>query len=699
VSGHQFLLELLCEEIPANALPGMRRQLREAFEVALREAGCEGTTSRALSTVRRVAVHVGGLPERQPDRDDERLGPPEKAAFDGNGAPTQAALGFARGQGVDVGELRIVEGPKGRVVAVHKRVPGRPLVEILAELVPAILGRLHFPKTMRWGAGEHAFVRPVHNVVALFGSDALNQVVEVRMFGVGAGSGTFGHRVTSPGPIDLRGAAGFEEYRQRLAAAGVVVDQEERAASLERRAAELAAEVGCTVRPDPELVAEHVELVEYPGALRGAIAARYLELPEEVVATTLRHHQKCLVLEKEGTVAPYFIAVCDRPDDPEGHVVIGNEWVAGARLADAEFFFGQDRKKPLLEHAGGLDRVTFHARLGSYGAKTASSRELAIHIAERAGLAPTKGAVQRAADLAKADLVTAMVGEFPELQGVMGGIYARLDGEADEVWQAISDQYTPAGLEGRLPRGPAGAILGVADRLDTLAHLFAVGEVPTGSKDPFALRRAALAAVRICAEAPLSVDLRDAVSYPFRIARSGSGVAPEDHHDALLSFLRERVRYYLTTVEGVSGDAADAVLGARWGVVPDDVARARAVEAVRLDEVFTDLATAFKRVRNIVAKAEPGAFDDTALAEPAERELLAALQVVDEVVGGSTAGGDYVAALRALSSLAPPLDRFFTDVLVMDEDPGLRAARIGLLRQLEALFLRVADVSLLSAAG
>lgn len=697
MSAHQFLFELLCEEIPANALPRMREQLVEGFGGGLAEAGFVGCTVRALSTVRRVAVHVSGLPVGQPDRSEEVTGPPAKAAFSGDGSPMPAAVGFAKAQGVSVDELRVVKGPKGDVVAVTRQVPGQPSQALLATMTRTVIGSLHFPKSMRWGDGAFLFVRPLHNLVALFGGDSLDEIVPLDLFAVGSGSSTTGHRVASPGRIDLRGTRGYDDYLARLEAAGVIVDHEERRRRLASTAAALAGEVGCQVRPDDALLDELAELVEYPGMIRGEVAGRFMTLPEEVLVTTLRHHQKCLVLSRDDGVAPYLLAVCDRPDDPEGHVRRGCEWVAGARLTDAEFFFTQDRKHSLASRRAQLERVVFHQKLGSFGEKSTLVGALAARLAANAELEVNAADLARAAELAKVDLVTAMVGEFPELQGVVGGLYAAADGESEAVSQAIADQYRPAGLDGPVPRGLVGALLGIADRLDTLAALFAVGEVPTGSKDPFALRRAALSVVRICAEFPLPVDLSRGVEEALE-GRSalvrGDGAAALA---ALRDFVAERERFVLTSLLGVRADVADAVLGASSGVVPEDAARARALAAMREQPVFEALAVAFKRVRNMVAKGGEGRFDAKALSEPAETALAGAVLAVEKRVTASLAESDHGAALVALAALAAPLDVFFTDVMVLCDDEKLRAARLGLLARVETLFLRLADVSRLAA--
>jgi glycyl-tRNA synthetase beta chain len=697
VSAGEFLLEVLCEEIPANALPSIRRQLAEAFAAELAGAGYQGFAVRTLSTVRRIVVHVTGLPAMQADREEDVLGPPVRAAFSGDGEPTPAALGFAKGLGIAVDALRVVHGAKGDVVAGTRQLPGRPSSELLGEICERVIPELHFPKAMRWGSGEHTFVRPVHRIAALFGEGTLAEKVPVSLFGVNANCSTVGHRVVSPGRIDLKGARGFAAYAKMLLGAGVTLDPDERRRAIEGQAGALAAEVGCEVRPDPDLVAEMAELVECPGLLRGEIAPKFLELPEEVLVTTLRHHQKCLVLSHEDRVAPYFLAVCDRPDDPEGHVARGNEWVAGARLADAAFFFAQDRRAPFASRGDALAKVVFHQKLGTFAEKSSLVEALAVSLAAQAGLGLAPEAIARACALLKLDLTTSVVGEFPELQGVMGGIYARLEGEPEEIWHAVADQYVPVGLDGPLPRGALAAVVGVADRLDTLAGLFGAGEVPTGSKDPFALRRAALAAVRIAAEVPLRCDLQEA-AHRALVLRKATVVGEIDAAMAgVRAFLEERVRYYLTTVAGVRAEVADAVMAARWGVVPDDIARARALEAVRGEEVFGPLAVAFKRVRNMVSKSGEGRFVGQLLREPAEKGLVTAVSKAEKEVEKSVKRGDYEAGLRALATLAAPLDTFFTDVLVICDDENLRAARLALLARVEKVFLRLADVSRLSA--
>jgi glycyl-tRNA synthetase beta chain len=688
-----FLLELRTEEIPANALAPARQQLESLCASSLTEAGYEGFEVLSLSTIRRLVLLVRGLAQRQPDRSEELVGPPRQVAFAADGTPTKAAEGFARKAGVPVEGLELRQTDKGEYLAATVRHEGKPTVEILATMVPALVRGLRFPKMMRWGLGANLFVRPVHGVVALLDTE----VVPFEVFGIASGRRTVGHRVHAPAPFDLEAADGYvEAMRERR----VVVDPEERRTKLDETARALAAEVGAVVHRDDALMAEHVELVELPALVRGAIAERFLELPREVVITTLRHHQKCLVLEgSSGKLAPYFLAVIDRADDPEGLIGQGNEWVIGARLADAGFFFAEDRKRPLAELVPRLDRVEYHRQLGSLRAKALRVGALATELATALGEDADQARLAAAAELVKADLTTFMVGEFPELQGIMGGHYLRLEEADEELWTAARDHYQPQGFDGELPGSRLGRLIGVADRLETLGGLFAVGEIPSGSRDPFGLRRAAQGVVRIVAESGWDVNLEPLITSAVTRAASDAQVDAGSAAQALVSFMVDRVRRYLCDLIGVSGDTAEAVIAAGWQSLPAAVARARALEAVRASSAFRSLALAFKRVRNITEGQPDAAVDPSLFAQPEEGELHREALAFHDLLERVMAGRELDKAFAGMAPLAGVLDRFFVEVLVMTDDEQVRSNRIALLKALGRDFLTLADLSKLHVEG
>jgi glycyl-tRNA synthetase beta chain len=688
-----FLLEIRTEEIPAAALPGARTQLHEVLTARLGEAGFADATVTVYSTSRRLAVQVANLPDRQPDRTEEMTGPPVRVAVAEDGKPTPAGEGFARKVGLPFAEIRRVETDKGEYLAATVVHEGRATAEILAELVPSVVATLRFPKMMRWGDGSLQFVRPVHGVVALLDGD----VVPVELFGIPSDRATVGHRVHSPGEVELEHAS---DYVAALAERSVVVDPAVRRRDLEALADALAKDAGARVHPDAELMAQHVELVEWPGLLAGSFNEAFLELPPEVVVTTLRYHQKCLVLEDaEGVLQPAFLAVADRRDDPEGLIRQGNEWVIGARLADAGFFFAEDRKLTMAEHASGLGRLEFHRVLGSLGDKATRVGELAATIADLVNAEVNRDVLRAAAPLAKTDLLTGMVGEFPELQGIMGGHYLRLESASRDLWTAVRDHYQPVGFDGAVPESEIGRLLGVADRLDTVAGLFAVGERPSGSKDPFGLRRAAQGAVKIVVESGWGLDFTAAIAAAVAAVEEFSTGDEVDLAADVTDFLADRVRRWLTDVVGVSGDTADAVMAVGWSDLPNTVARAEALQRVREAASFRSLALAFKRVKNITVD-QPDAEVDTALfAQPEEAELHDATRTFRSALEKLLPERKVDEAFKAMEPLADVLERFFVEVLVMCEDGKLRANRVALLKELGSDFSELADLSRLQVEG
>jgi glycyl-tRNA synthetase beta chain len=683
----EYLLEVRSEEIPARMLEaGVRELATRVFE----ELTARDLIPREIETgftPRRLVVRMSGLPPREPDREEQVMGPPVRAAYAGDGAPTPALLGFARRCGVEPGELLSVTTEKGEYLAAPRRTAGRPAAEVLSELVPRVLAGISWPKTMRWGEGVGPWVRPVHGVVSLLDG----AVVPFELFGIAAGDETAGHPILSPRPLRVRGGG---DYRRKLATRHIEIDPKRRRATLAAAMHARAEALGGRLVEDAPLLDKLAALCEIPGVLEGSFDPAFLELPAEVLATSLRDHQSALTVVSPhgGRLLPYFLTVMDRPDDPAGRTRSGNEWVVAARLADARFFYGEDLAAGLGKRAEQLGRLAFHERLGSYAEKTGRLAKLAATLCAELGWRDEAPAATAAARLLKADLATEMVKEFTSLQGVMGGLYARHEGQPEPVWQAIYDQYLPASADDPIPRGRAGQLIGLADRFDTLAGMFGLGLVPTGSRDPFGLRRAAQGAVRIAFEGGLAVDFE-------RLARAAAELygdrlsrAPADLWASLRPFLDDRIRYVLG-LYGYAYDEIEAALAAGAANLPDLKARVDAIHKVRHEPAFLSVVLAAKRIANIVKEAPDRPLDPTRLAEPAERDLAAAFTRLQSEVETAAAAGDYERAFRHIADLAPVLDRFFVEILVMDPDAAVRANRIALLQSILRTISRTARLT------
>lgn len=686
VSGtSEFLLEVRAEEIPARMLePAIRELGTRLFEelLALSLAPREVETG---FTPRRLLIVLKGLPAREPDSEEQIIGPPVRAAFTAAGAPTPALLGFAKRCGCAPEALERVATDKGEYLAAREKKVGRPTAEVLAALVPKLLIALSWPKTMVWGEGFGPWARPVHGVIALLDG----AVVPFELFGIAAGNTTCGHPVLSPAAFAVANAA---DYRRQLAERGLVPEAGERRRLLAAAMDAKAAELGGTVVPDEPLLTKLAAICEIPGVSPGSFDAAFLELPREVLTTSLRDHQSAFTVEKEGALLPAFLTVMDRADDPKGRIRAGNEWVVAARLADAQFFFREDEKHPLAERRAALEHLTFHAELGSYAAKSARLEALAAWICRALGWESAVLQAEEAAGLLKVDLATEMVKEFTSLQGVMGGIYAARQGHAAAVAEAMYDQYLPAGIEDPLPRGNVGKAVALADRLDTLAGIFGLGLIPSGSRDPFGLRRAALGVVRICLEGELALDLDAALAEAVRLYGDQLKKGPAEIAGHLRTFLNDRVRYVLGT-KGYAYDEIEAALAAGANDLPDLGARIAALRGIREEPGFLSLVLSAKRIANIVKEAPEGALAPERLAEPAEQALAAAAARLAGEVEQAAAARDYRRALAATAALAPELDRFFVEVMVMAEDVAVRTNRIALLQSIQRTVNRTARLT------
>jgi glycyl-tRNA synthetase beta chain len=685
-----LLLELGCEEIPARFLPAAARDLATRAVALLDQAGLDHGPTSAWGGSRRLAIRIEGVAERQRDREEEVLGPPAKAAFLDGGALSAAAIGFARKQGIDPSELRSIETAKGVYVGYRRSVGGRALGEILADSLPAAVEAMSFPKSMRWGDGRFRWVRPVHWILALHG----NVVLPIELFGVKASGRSRGHRFLSPGVMSVPHA---DDYEKVLLGAFVLVDPGQRRRALKERLEDAARGAGGELVEDSELLDEAADLVEWPGVVIGRFDPGFLGLPREVLLTTLRHHQKAFSVQAGGNLMPVFLAVANTDRDPAGHVRRGNEWVVDGRLEDARFFWIEDRKTTLDQHLGELSRVVFHRKSGSYADKAARLGRLAETLARKIGLNDAEvSAASRAAVLCKADLVTGLVGEFPELQGVAGGLLLRAEGADERVADAVYEHYKPAGPEDTVPATVLGSVVSVADKLDTVSELLAGGESPTGSRDPFGLRRATNAIFRIVTGSGWSLSLRDMVTLTGTTATA-----------SVIEFLVERFQDFLRDA-GASPNEIQAIARPKIGLsefeswpLGDVLRRLDAVKTVRRRDDFARLVELTKRVDNILTQgaAYVGAAEGAAV-EPSHVEVEEAaiglsrlLDERDVVITSAAEARDYASVIDLLASFVSPVARFFDEVLVLDTEKIPRTrARLALLSRLRTVLTRYFDI-------
>jgi glycyl-tRNA synthetase beta chain len=683
MSALDFLVELGTEELPPKALGKLSDAFRTGIEKGLKDAGLKHGRVQAFAAPRRLAVLIEQLDTEQPDRSINLDGPPLQAAFDAQGEPTQAALGFARKCGVDLAEVDR-SGPKLRY---SRSIPGQATAELLPAIVETSLNELPIPKRMRWAARKEEFVRPTQWLVMLFG----DQVVDCTILTQRAGRESRGHRFHSPSPVRISKPT---SYLEDLRGAHVIADFAERRELIAKRVEQLASEQNGSAIVPPALLDEVTALVEWPVPLVCSFEERFLEVPQEALITTMQDNQKyfCL-LDANGKLLPRFITVANIESKDPAQIVAGNEKVVRPRLTDAEFFFKQDKKQKLDSFNERLKNVVFQAQLGTVYDKAVRVSRLAAFIAER-----TEGNAQwaaRAGLLSKCDLATEMVGEFPEMQGIAGYYYAVNDGEPTDVALALNEQYMPRGAGAELPVTHTGAILAVADKLDTLVGIFGIGMLPTGSKDPYALRRAALGILRILIEKRLDLDLVAAVR--FSINQFGGQVKTEGLADQILDFIFDRLRARYED-EGVEVASYLSVRAVQPCSALDFDQRVQAVQAFRNLPEAEALAAANKRVSNLLSKfeaklpetVEPRYFDNAT-----EFSLYSALQQAEQAVQPLAADRQYREALERLAHLRGPVDAFFEAVLVNAEDASVRANRYALLARLRGLFLGVADISAL----
>jgi glycyl-tRNA synthetase beta chain len=672
----EYFFELLTEEIPASMHDAAHAAIAERVGAIVTGLGGDSHNACVTSTPRRLIFMIANLPLREPDREQEVKGPPKKSG-------PQALQGFLRKNGATEADI-LDSGDE--YVRIRKQIAGRETRAILQEEVPRILESLRWPKTMRWGSGEHAYIRPIHSMVSVFDGEHL----PITIFGVASGMSTEGHRTLAPKSFVV---SSYNDYVTRLELARVVADHTRRRHVMAERARVLAQQVGGEPSLDATIWSQWQFLTEYPGVVRAEFRSEFLSLPEEVLVTVMRVHQKQLPIRDEsGRLTSSFLAVLDNDGDPDGHAAYGNGFVTNARFADAKFFYETDRRRRLEERIEQLAHLQFHEKLGNYRDKT--ERITAI-VREIGG----SEEALTAARLAKTDLVTEMVKEFTDLQGKIGGIYAREEGYPEEVWQAVYDHYLPQNAEDPLPRTLSGALVSLADKIDTLAGFFLIDAKPTGSKDPFGLRRAAQGVVQILLnrdmrEIRVGVDRLLEVAFA-QHAADASAAGTETARRDLYEFLAERVRTLLEVSRyGFAYDEIAAAMESGWSSsLPDLVDRVTALKSVRDEANFLSILDSAKRIANITAGHDSTRVDSTLFEHDVERRLNQLVDAVGEQIEEMVAERQYVRALESFAALAPELETFFRDVMVMVEDEAVRKNRMSLLRKAGNAVKKVADVT------
>jgi glycyl-tRNA synthetase beta chain len=686
----EFLLELLTEELPASHIRSALEQLETGFRRELLEARIEVRSLKTLATPRRLVV-AGDFAEGQADREDGVTGPPLAVAKGPDGALTAAGKGFARSQGVDEGALEAIRTAKGEYLGFKRRAKGTPAADILAAAVPRLLGSLTFPKMMRWGESPFRFSRPIHGLLCVFGG----RPVATSFEGLPASDGTVGHRIAAPGPIK---AVDLASYRAELEKRFVIVDPADRKRMILGQIEAALAPLKAKVYPDPELLDDLTLVIEHPLVVFGAFPEGYLSLPIEVLSTAMREGQNLFSVVRDKKQLPYFIGVADAAADAKGLIRRGNERVLRARLEDARFFWDQDRKVPLRERAAELKNVLFQEKLGSYDDKTQRLKKIVGYLCDKLGRSEIKADAVEAAALCKADLLTDMVKEFSGLQGRMGGLYARQEGLPAAVHQAIYEHYQPGSLEDASPATPAGAILSIADKMDSIVGAIGAGLQVSGSSDPFGLRRNAHGICKV------ALDRRLRFSFPLLLDRilgiygDRLTLGRAEVKSACLDFFAGRLRFILEK-KGFRYDLVGAALGPGLDQIVDVLARVEALDALKSSPQFEPFILMAKRINNILKGMPAAKVNPDLFVEKEERDLFSTLSIIRDNADPMIVRGDFARAQGILFKLQPVLNTFFDKVLVMAEEKKVRQNRLGLLQSINKMLLEIADYSLIVVEG
>src|SRR4030043_283626 len=685
----ELLMEIGTEEIPAGFIPQALMDLESLVKKELEVNRISFNRIRTLGTPRRLVLVIDSVAEKQRDEETKKIGPSKQAAFDVKGNPTKAAIGFAKGQSVPVESLTLIQTEKGEYVCAVKKEPGRETPEILSSLLPKILLSIPFKKTMKWADVPIRFARPIHWILALFGGE----IIPFEVGNIRSGNVTYGHRFMHSGPISVKD---FQSYLKKTREASVIIDPVERKKKIEDEMIREGAKVSGKVLKDEDLLDEVNFLVEYPVALCGTFDNKFLSLPREILIHSMKEHQRYFPLvDDHGILLPHFVCISNiNPRNREAGVR-GNEKVLKARLSDAAFFFEDDLKISLDERVEQLKKVVFQAKLGTSYEKVMRFKQLALWMTERID-PKLREMVERTSLLCKADLVTGMVGEFPKLQGVVGREYARLSKEKPEVAEAIYEHYLPGFAGDRLPSGPIGDIVSIADKMDTIVGCFGVNLVPTGTADPFGLRRQALGIIRIILEKKYPISLRGLIGESEKQLKEKMERPVEEVKEEVLDFFRVRYHNFLLDKE-YPFDVTDAVLSISFDELLDVQGRIDALKKAKEWKDFESIVIAFKRAMNILKGFPPKKEVNPSLfAEPAEQSLYQSFLRAKERIGLHLGKRDCHAALMEMTQMKKPIDEFFDGVMVMVEDDAIRNNRLALLDEIGKLFLRIADFSKLT---
>jgi len=686
----EFLLEVNTEELPSSHLKIALEEMREGFEHELGSANIAVSELRVLGTCRRLIV-TGDFAPEQPDREEIITGPPKAAAFAEDGSPTQAALGFAKAQGVDVSNLEVIKTSRGEYIGLKKIEKGKETSKILARVIPQIISSFSFPKMMRWGEGTFKFSRPIRNILCLFGGETLSFSVE----GITSKDWTIGHKIHSPQPVNIKS---FKEYKEALKERKVIVEPEERKRIILSQAELRLAPLKAQLHPDPELLERLASDVEFPHVFLGSFPEAFLSLPLEVLSTALREGQKLFSVVKGKKQLPNFLGVADNPGDPRSFIQKGNERVLKARLEDARFFWATDLKVSLKQKASGLKQVLFQEKLGSYEDKSQRLKKIATYLCEKVDAKKICQQLIQAAELCKADLLTEMVREFPSLQGKIGGLYAKEEGQPALVAQAIYEHYQPLSLEDESPSTLGGALLSLADKLDSFVGVVGIGFQTTGSSDPFGLRRNAQGVCKIILDKKLSLSFLRLLDKVILIYGEKFKKPKEEILAYCQEFFIGRLQYIFEK-QGYRYDLINAALGAGVDNIYHSYLRLKALDGLKSSPQFEPLILIAKRVNNIISGQPASTINPSLFQEKEERELYSTFAIINKNIRPLIVKGDFSQAQKIIFRIQSTLNNFFDHILVMAKETRLRKNRLALLQAISKILIQIADYSQIVVEG